>query len=58
MNRGKRAYIAPKVVSQRIFEQAALACSTAPYMWNGSAFCGGTNASLKAIPETCGWHHS
>jgi len=54
----KKAYAAPKVLSEKVFEQAALACSTVHYKWDGSAFNRGALPNLKTHPQTCGYHHS
>ncbi|NOZ20018.1 MAG: hypothetical protein GXP25_02905 [Planctomycetes bacterium] len=58
MSTQKKVYVAPRVLSEQVFEQAALACSTNPYPWDGSKFNGRDLPNLKTRPETCGYHHS
>ena len=58
MDKHKKTYVPPKVVSEKVFEQAALACSTVHYEWDGSAFNRGALPNLKTRPEQCGYHHS
>ena len=54
----KKPYAAPMVSSEKVFEQAALACSTIHYEWDGSRFSGRNLPNLKTHPQYCGYHHS
>jgi len=59
MDTCRKIYAVPKIVSEQVFEQAALACSTVHYKWDGSAFDRGDRSGcLKITAERCGYHHS
>lgn len=47
---GKRVYQKPKVVSDKVFEQAALACQQLAWPH--------TRTNLKNNNNTCGWNAS
>jgi len=48
--RERRSYARPRVVSERVFEQAALACGRGNFH--------NDTAHLKTAPAYCGYHSS